>query len=146
MAAKYFSRLEAEELLPMIGDHLGLALKQKKRIEELDGELARAAAKIMALGGSIPPSGELSENRAQRQEVASQLEEALKQIQQTGCLVKDLDIGLVDFPSLIDGQEVYLCWKLGEERIGYYHGIEEGFAGRKPLDDGEPASGPGRIH
>ncbi len=41
----------------------------------------------------------------------------------------------MDFPSLREGEEVYLCWKLGEERIGYWHGIEEGFAGRKPLDE-----------
>ena len=52
-----------------------------------------------------------------------------------GTVVKDLETGLVDFPSLRGGEEVYLCWKLGEARIGYWHGIEEGFAGRKPLDD-----------
>jgi hypothetical protein len=53
--------------------------------------------------------------------------------------VRDLDLGLVDFPSLLEGEEVCLCWKLGEERIAFWHGIEEGFAGRKPLD--EPGSG-----
>jgi hypothetical protein len=49
---------------------------------------------------------------------------------------------LVDFPSLRRGEKVYLCWKLGEERIGYWHGIEEGFAGRKPLDDAQPEEEP----
>jgi hypothetical protein len=51
-------------------------------------------------------------------------------------------MGLVDFPSLLRGEEIYLCWKLGEERIAYWHGIEEGFAGRKPLDDSPPAEPP----
>ena len=63
----------------------------------------------------------------------------MNKIQETGCVVKDLDEGLVDFPSLIEGEEVYLCWKLGEEHIDFWHGVDEGFAGRKPLD--EPGSG-----
>ena len=150
MAEKYFSRHEAEELLPMIGDYLGQALEQKKKIDELDEELSRGAARIMALGGSIPPLEQLAKNRADRQKLASELEEGVKRIQETGCVIKDLDIGLIDFPSLRGGEEVYLCWKLGEERIVYYHGIDEGFAGRKPLDDSlpdtEPPSGPQRIN
>jgi hypothetical protein len=150
MAEKYFDRREAEELLPMIGDCLGQALEQKKGIEQLDEELSRAAARIMTLGGSIPAVEALGRNRAQRKRLASELEEAVNRIQETGCVVKDLDMGLVDFPSLRDGEEVYLCWKLGEAHIGYYHGINEGFAGRKPLDeppeDTEPPSGPRRIN
>jgi hypothetical protein len=135
MAEKYFSRREAEELLPMIGGCLGEALEQKKKMDQLDEQLSRAAAKIMVLGGSIPPHRELAATRTEREQSLSELQKALVQIQETGCVVKDLDMGLVDFPSLRDGEEVYLCWKLGEERIAFYHGIEEGFAGRKPLDD-----------
>jgi hypothetical protein len=48
--------------------------------------------------------------------------------------VKDLDIGLLDFPALLNNEEVYLCWRLGEERIRFYHSQEEGFSGRKPID------------
>ena len=62
--------------------------------------------------------------------------------------MKDLEMGLVDFPSLRGGQEIYLCWKLGEERIQYWHGLTEGYAGRKPLDDSlpkEPPDGPVQI-
>jgi hypothetical protein len=61
------------------------------------------------------------------------IRETLAKIEQTGCVVKDLDIGLVDFPSVVNDEQVYLCWKLGEERIGYWHRMDEGFAGRKPL-------------
>lgn len=152
MAEKYFNREEAEQLLPMIEENLGKALEEKKKVEALDEELAKAAARIMALGGSIPPSRALAKTRAERDESASELAQMVEQIQQTGCVIKDLDVGLIDFPSLRDGQEVYLCWKLGEERIEYYHGIDEGFAGRKPLDDEsaapdeDPPPGPSRIN
>ena len=54
-------------------------------------------------------------------------------LHELGVLVKDLDLGLVDFPTLRDGEEVLLCWRVGEDEIRYWHGLEEGFAGRKEL-------------
>jgi hypothetical protein len=60
--------------------------------------------------------------------------EALERIQATGCVVKDLDVGLLDFPARINNEDVYLCWRVGEDRIRFYHRQDEGFAGRKPLD------------
>lgn len=144
MAERYFNRQEAEELLPAIQSCLGQARELKQRMEKLDVELSQAAARIMLLGGSIPPHADLAKKKAEREKAASRVLEAVNKIQETGCLVKDLDEGLIDFPTLLKGEEVYLCWKLGEKRIGYWHGIEEGFAGRKPLDDSttdEPPSG-----
>jgi hypothetical protein len=143
MAEKHFNLQEAEGLLPMIGSCLEQARRQKQRIEGLDVELSLAAARIIALGGSIPPYRELAKKRAKREQCVTQLEAAVRKIQETGCVVTDLDTGSVDFPSLLAGQEVYLCWKLGEERIAYWHGIEEGFAGRKPLDDSASKAPPG---
>ena len=148
MAEKYFNREEAEELLPLIENALIEARESKEKVEDLDRELGQATAKIMVLGGSVPPYGRLAATRAEREQFATQLKEALNRIQEAGCLVKDLDEGLVDFPALRGGEEVFFCWKLGEERIGYWHGLEEGFAGRKPLDDVEPEEpppGPQRI-
>ncbi|MBZ5515577.1 MAG: DUF2203 domain-containing protein [Acidobacteriia bacterium] len=141
MADRYFKREEAEELLPLIDHCLRQARDSKERVEGLDRELAQASARIMALGGSLPAYRKLVATREQREKLVAQLQEAMNQIQETGCLVKDLDEGLVDFPTLREGEEVYLCWKLGEERIGYWHGVEEGFAGRKPLED-ETRDGP----
>jgi len=134
MADKYFDRDEAEELLPIIEPCLEQARDGKRKMDGLDQEISQAAAKIMVLGGSIPPYAELAKKRAEREQSKAKLMEALNKIQETGCIVKDLELGLIDFPSLLEGEEVYLCWKLGEERIGYWHGIHEGFAGRKPLD------------
>jgi hypothetical protein len=137
MAEKYFNRKEAEELLPTIGQFLEDARKQKRTLDSITAEISHATARIMMLGGSLPPFAELNRKKSQCDKVTEQLAQMIDEIQQTGCLVKDLDSGLVDFPSLRGGEEVYLCWKLGEAHIGYWHGIEEGFAGRKPLDDSQ---------
>ena len=138
MAEKYFNREEAEAMLPLIKHCLNEARESKEKVEDLDRELSRAKTEIMVLGGSFPPYRKLATNRSEREEKMTQLQEAIERIQETGCVVKDLDEGLVDFPAIHKGEEVYLCWKLGEERIEYWHGIEEGFAGRKPLEPEAP--------
>jgi hypothetical protein len=139
MADKYFDRREAEDLLPTIAPWLEKARDEKQKIDAFRSELTQAASRIMMQGGTFPPFGELQRKKSEHDHAAARLMEAVNRIQETGCLVKDLDLGLVDFPSLLKGEEVYLCWKLGEERIAFWHGIEEGFAGRKPLD--EPSAG-----
>jgi len=148
VADRYFNRHEAEELLPSIAPELEQVRKRKQTADRLNQELAQAAARIMVLGGSMPPHQDLAKKRAESLRLTAQLQQAVDKIQETGCVVKDVDEGLVDFPSLRDGQEVYLCWKLGEERIAYWHGIEEGFAGRKPLDEStrEDENPPGQVH
>ncbi len=59
----------------------------------------------------------------------------IAEIDELGITVKDLDMGLIDFPCLRDGREVYLCWKLGEPGIDWWHEIDAGYAGRQPLED-----------
>lgn len=148
MSSKHFSREEAEQLLPLIEKSLKRALAQKRAIEALQGELSDAASRIMVLGGSFPPYSDLVKKKSERDQESSKMMETVAEIQATGCQVKDLDEGLIDFPSIIDGQEALLCWKLGEKRIEYWHGIEEGFAGRKRLEGGAsetPPSGPTRV-
>jgi hypothetical protein len=58
----------------------------------------------------------------------------MERIEEMGVVVKDLDVGLVDFPTLFRGEEVYLCWRMDEDDIDHWHGVNEGFAGRKPID------------
>ena len=138
MADKYFNREEAEELLPIIEHSLLEARESKEKVEGLDREMSRATTEIMVLGGSFPPYRRLATNRSEREQLMTRLQEAVDRIHETGCLVKDLDSGLIDFPALRGGEEVYLCWKLGEDRITFWHRIEEGFAGRKPLEPEAP--------
>lgn len=149
MADKYFTLREAQELLPYLRPQLEQAREQKRKVDQLDEVLSRASAEIMVLGGSIPPRTRLARTRLERDQFAGELKESVSKIVETGCLIKDLDVGLVDFPALQRGQEIYLCWKLGENRIEYWHGIDEGFAGRKlieeaPTEDDQPG-GP-HIH
>ncbi len=70
-----------------------------------------------------------------KQSSAERLQAAMEELEGVGCLIKDLHIGLIDFPTLYQGEEVYLCWQLGEEDIGFWHGMQEGFAGRKAIDE-----------
>ena len=148
MASKYFSRHEAEQLLPLIKEFLKVAQEHKQTVDAAQVELTKAASRIMVLGGSCPPYSDLVKKKTERDQASAEIDEAISKIQETGCLVKDIDEGLVDFPSMIEGQEAYLCWKLGERRIEYWHGLEEGFAGRKRIGGGSseaPPSGSSRV-
>ena len=99
-----------------------------------DEQLGGLAERIQRSGGMQVPYERIAKLRIERNRLQETVETALDRIQSTGCVVKDLDIGLLDFPARIDNEDVYLCWKLGEDRIRFYHRQDEGFAGRKPLD------------
>jgi hypothetical protein len=86
------------------------------------------------MGGVAVDRERAIQSRARRDAAASSLRDAVERVHEFGCLLKDLDIGLIDFPTLFRGEEVYLCWKLGEPGIAYWHGVDEGFKGRKPID------------
>jgi hypothetical protein len=135
MADHFFSLEEAENLLPSLQKLLDAAITSKKAVDSADEQLNEARSRILVAGGMIPNYRELAGHRSRREEALAALQSSLQQITSTGCLVKDLDTGLIDFPCLVDENEVYLCWKLGEERIGFWHRVEDGFAGRQPLDE-----------
>jgi hypothetical protein len=89
--------------------------------------------RIASNGGDLAPT-DVSAVQSELEREAEALRECVVAIEAAGAIVKDLDTGLVDFPSERDGEPVLLCWQLGEERIAWYHREEDGFAGRKPLD------------
>jgi hypothetical protein len=97
--------------------------------QERSDEVGR---RIAGNGGALPPA-ELGELHAEVARLAEELAGALDDLDELGILVKDLDTGLVDFPSELDGEPVLLCWRLGEDEIAWYHGHDDGFAGRRPL-------------
>jgi hypothetical protein len=97
----------------------------------------------MMMGGVIVPYEKLATLRLEHTQLAETMRSALTRILETGCIIKDLDTGLLDFPSRINDEDVYLCWRLGEDRIRFYHRQDEGFAGRKPLDPRD--LGPGDV-
>ncbi len=131
---RLFTLTEAERARQEIEPFLVEAIECRKKLSGLDNDLSAVAARIMMMGGVIVPYESLARLRRDHTRLAETLKSSLDKILETGCVIKDLDIGLLDFPSIINDEEVYLCWKLGEDRIRYYHRQDEGFAGRKPID------------
>jgi hypothetical protein len=132
---RYFTLNESERLLPEVERALRDALFHKGEYQKADDELDGSVQHIRMSGGARIDRGAYLAARARRDTNAAALKDALDRIENIGALVKDLDIGLIDFLSLYKGREVCLCWKLGEDRIRFWHGAEEGFRGRKLIDD-----------
>src|SRR5207249_3512153 len=107
----------------------------KKLIESADAELQAVAHKVFLNGGMSLDVVHFARRKAEREKALPRLKDAMAEIDAMGVQVKDLDIGLLDFPCEVDGQVVLLCWKLGEPAITHWHGVSEGFAGRKPVDE-----------
>ena len=126
MEERTFTLAEAKRMLPQLEEQL-LAVKQEKEVlVRSRGEIKRASAKAEYNGGSFAGPRYIR--------ALEHISDSVEAIQEMGILVKDLDIGLCDFPYLLDGRVVYLCWKLGEPEIRYWHEIEDGYAGRQPLE------------
>lgn len=140
---RIFSLTEAERTRRELEPVLTEAIESRRKMSELDSILNTLANRIMLMGGVQIPYDKMAKVRFDRDHQAQALRSALERIEETGCIVKDLDKGLLDFPAVINHEAVYLCWRLGEDRIRFYHRQDEGFAGRKPLDPRD--TGPGEV-
>lgn len=132
--ARRFTLWEAERMLPQIRDWMREAVAAKSQYDEAEQAVQSLAARITMMGGIVVNREQASEDRARREAAGRHLRSLLDNFEQSGVLVKDLEKGLADFPTLFRGEEVYLCWKLDEEKIQFWHGTQEGFAGRKAID------------
>lgn len=132
--SKLFSLTEAERLRVQLEPTLIEAMESRRKLVEFDEQLGSLAERIQRSGGMLVAYEDAARLRIARNRQEQSLRSALGHIQSTGCVVKDLDVGLLDFPSRIDNEDVYLCWQLGEDRIRFYHRQDEGFASRKPID------------
>ena len=135
MSDRTFTLDEAQTLLPVLESLLKQAINGKKLIEEVDAELQQTAHRVFLNGGTLVNVVHLAGRKAEREKAIQRIKDAVAEIDATGVQVKDLDIGLLDFPCTVEGEVILLCWKLGEEKITHWHGTSEGFAGRKPIDD-----------
>jgi hypothetical protein len=135
VANRTFSLDEAHTLLPVLESLLRRGMEAKKQVEEIEGEFQKINHRIFLTGGSEVDVVALARRRAACDKALQTIKDCLAEIEATGAQVKDMDMGLLDFPCLVDGETILLCWKLGEERITYWHGTEEGFPGRKPIDE-----------
>ena len=132
--SRRFTHAEAEGLIPLLDRLLREAVTMKTEYNEAEKMLQDLKTRVVMMGGVIVDREHAVDARGRREVAGARLRNAVEQIEDTGCQVKDLDIGLLDFPTLYRGEEVLLCWKLGEKAIEFWHGVDEGFRGRKPID------------
>lgn len=132
--SKRFTLAQAQSLIASVDPLLRKAIESKKRYMDADRAFDAFSHRISISGGVLVDREQALSVKGRRDSAAQQLHDLISEVQQYGCVIKDLDIGLLDFPTLFRGREVYLCWKLGEPAIAYWHGIDEGFAGRKEID------------
>jgi len=131
---RFFNIQQAEGLLPEVETSIRKAIALKAEYHEAEEAWQNLSRKVMLMGGVQLDHSHLAEQKKHRESLLQQLKGSIEKIQEFGCLIKDLDIGLIDFPTLFRGEEVYLCWKLGESGIRFWHGVTEGFRGRKAID------------
>ena len=135
MADRTFTLQEAQNLLPVLESLLRAAMDGKKLIEAVDNELQDLAHRVMMSGGLLVNVVHMARRKAEREKAIRRVKDTLAEINAIGVQVKDIDIGLLDFPCKVEGRIVLLCWKLGEQGITHWHTSSEGFAGRKPVDE-----------
>jgi hypothetical protein len=133
---RFFTLEQAENVLPEVAEAIRHAISLKAEYQQNEMEWQNFSERVAVMGGVRLDRVQLLEQKDGREQAAAALQHAIQKVHEYGCLVKDLDIGLIDFPTLFQGQEVYLCWKLGEAGIQFWHGVNEGFRGRKPIDAG----------
>lgn len=135
MADRTFTLSEAQSLLPVLESLIRTAIEGKNLIESVDTEFQAIAHRVFLNGGTFLNIVHLARRKAEREKTVQRVKDAIAEIDSIGVQVKDLDIGLLDFPCEVDGRTVLLCWKLGEKTITHWHGVSEGYAGRKPIDE-----------
>jgi len=130
---RYFQLAEANAHVTRLNTIFGLVMQLRAQLKDL--------YKRLDAGGCAPTNERSEESRVPDElrrdyavffGLADSLREQLEAITATGCVIKDVDIGLVDWPALHGGREIWLCWRYGEPEIGYWHEIDGGFAGRRP--------------
>jgi hypothetical protein len=125
MEKRFFTVEEARQLLPSLKELMGQVMVISHRLEEYRDVVQQFADSASSNTGGPEGTAYL--------DIVISLQSCLTQLQETGCVLKSLQDGLVDFPHLKEGREIYLCWKYGEEDIRFWHEVDEGFAGRTPL-------------
>lgn len=132
MARRQFTLDEVESLLPRLSELLLQMQERKAEHDRLQAKIVEFQRKLTSNGHVIEK--ELNEARQELAQAAAQVNSLIEKVQELGCELKDIDQGLVDFRAEREGREVYLCWKLGEPGIGWWHELETGVAGRQPLN------------
>ncbi len=126
---RVFTRAEASALLPGLIPNLEALREAKKEVDRLRAELERLTPTMRGNGSGADAAR--IENRLA--ELGATIQRRIRPILAQGVLIQDIELGLIDFPAEREGRVVLLCWRLGEETIGFWHELNGGFAGRRPL-------------
>jgi hypothetical protein len=129
---RYFTAEEANEVLDDVRPLTEQLVEHRRALVVFQERQVALTVRIAGNGGNVQPF-DLQEVQERVDEEVAGIARCVARIHELGALVKDLDEGLVDFPAQRAGEDVLLCWRLGEDEIGFWHGLEEGFSGRKPL-------------
>lgn len=122
---RHFSAEEANSLLPQIEPVLRGLREARDRLT--DAELHEALATAAPTNGGGDAGRKVGE-------AFLEVRARLSEVSELGLVLRDIDRGLVDFPTIVDGREAYLCWQLDEDEVAFWHDLESGFGGRQPLD------------
>jgi hypothetical protein len=131
---KTFTLAEAQNLLPVVEGLLQRAIEGKQKAQAVEREMQKLHQRIFLAGGMQVDVAAAARRRAEQTTAMRRAQDAMQELDAIGVQVKDIDKGLLDFPCLLDGEIVLLCWKLGEPEIAHWHTVESGFQGRKPID------------
>jgi hypothetical protein len=131
---RFFTVEEANALVPTLQLEFGRIAQARSELAPLIQALGGPddAVAVLQEGAPIPPGRGREAERLRR--VAGEITGAVERVNALGCLVKDVEAGLVDFYALVDDEPAFLCWQYGERAISHWHGLDEGFAGRKPIE------------
>jgi hypothetical protein len=133
VSERYFSPAEVEALIPTLTDIVERLRAAHADVEERRGRLQAEQQRLAMAGGGVLDRTKWQADRQVLDAATKHAQAAVEEIHALGGVPKGVEEGLVDFPHLRDGRVVNLCWKFGETRIRYWHGMDEGFASRKPL-------------
>lgn len=139
---KQFTLAEAERARQQIEPVLTEAIEHRGQVLHFENRLAALAQRIQFSGGLALHRDKAQSLRQGFDGASEKMRAAVEQIEATGCQVKDLDLGLIDFPGQLNGEDVLWCWRLGEDHIRFWHRPSEGFAGRKPISPGDAGATP----
>ena len=129
---RYFTAEEANAALQEVRPLTEELVEHRRALVELQERQVSLTMRIAGNGDDLQPQELDTVQKGLDEEVAG-IAACVARIHELGALVKDLDQGLIDFPAQWEGEDVLLCWRLGEDEIGFWHGLDEGFSGRKPL-------------
>ncbi len=137
-----FTLEEANALVPRLTQEFQAVAELREKISKVCEHLGGASAAQELLEHHRLPKPSEKEAAEELRRLATEINRTLRRIQELGCVVKDVELGLVDFHSEVEGRHMFLCWQYGEAAVGHFHALDEGYGERQPLKSGHHERGP----